>query len=104
MNLNFQPEWILICCGIVGICEGLKSFDKKRKLARFYGILPLFFGFVAGLYLGFTTIPQFIGQSLVFGGLSILIYQVIIKNVKMLFGKNTPGNAGGKDEVNMEGR
>jgi hypothetical protein len=75
---------VLASVGVVGFCEWLKSFDKKQKLAKVYGLFPLIISFAVGLAFvpdGFV-IGTYLVSSFVVLGVSVLGYEAIMKFIK----------------------
>ena len=86
---------------IIGLSEVTKKLDLNKKLKRFYPILPVIFGLVISLALSFIgengfEVKQFVLNSLIYGGVSSLAYNLIKKTFLNINGGNNSLN--GRDK------
>jgi ABC-type xylose transport system permease subunit len=79
--------------GIIGLSELIKKLDPKDKLKRFYPLLPVALGLIAGAIIttldGFTF-TQFLLNSFIYGGVSSLAYNLIKKTFMNVNSSNQP--------------
>jgi hypothetical protein len=81
-----QINWALLI-SIVGLCEYLKSFDKKKKLSKFYPLLPLLVSGIACYFMNIQTPIKTFSDWIIYMGMSIVAYEMILKLVKGFFEK-----------------
>lgn len=84
LSLNFN-----ILAGIVGICEWLKSLDKKDRIKRFYPFYPILCSCIVAI---FVTDPfvwsKYFQNILIYAGISSLAYTTIKQTILGTKGAN----------------
>ena len=64
-----------VVAGIIGLTQAAKSFDKGKKLERFYVLVPVLLGLIAGVALTSPlTVAGVARAGIAYGGVAALAY------------------------------